>query len=125
MDSNEYYKHTFYIHRLKQHFELAIKDSKRHLVYVVSVKMTIFNCPMDGCPFRTDDVEASVAAVMLTIYNNVHLASQGSSDIAAHQRAPKIKRPKISTGSSEETWNTFSTRWNMFKEAQDSQMLSP
>ena len=24
-------------------------------------------------------------------------------------------RPKISTGSSEETWNTFNTRWTMFK----------
>ncbi len=72
---------------------------------------------MDGCPFKTDDVDASVAAVMLTIHNNVHIANPtpGTSDVVARQRAPKLERPKISTGSSEETWNTFLKRWTMFK----------
>ena len=77
--------------------------------------MTIFSCPMDRCSFKTDDVEASVAVVMLTIHNNVHLATQGSSDVAARLKAPKIERPRISAGSTEETWNTFLTRWTMFK----------
>ena len=91
---------------------------KRHLVYVVSINMPIFKCPMEGCPYKTDDVDANVAAVMLTIHNNVHMKSnpnQGTSDAVTRQRAPKIERPRISAGSSEETWNTFSTRWTMFK----------
>ena len=72
---------------------------------------------MDGCPYNTDDVDASVAAVMLTIHNNVHISNPtpGTSDVVTRQRAPKIERPRISAGSSEETWNTFSTRWTMFK----------
>ena len=72
---------------------------------------------MEGCSFETDDVEASVAAVMLTIHNNVHIANPtpGTSDVVARQRAPKIERPKISTGSSEETWNTFLKRWTIFQ----------
>ena len=80
--------------------------------------MPIFNCPMDGCSFKTDDVDASVAAVMLTIHNNVHMTSSptpGTSNVVTRQRAPKIERPRISTGSSEETWSTFETRWTMFK----------
>jgi hypothetical protein len=72
---------------------------------------------MEGCEFKTDDVEGSVAAVMLTIHNNVHIAkpTPGTSDVAARHRAPKIERPKISTGSSEETWNTFVKLWTMFQ----------
>ena len=60
---------------------------------------------MEGCEFKTDDVEGGVAAVMLTIHNNVHIAqtTSGTSDVAPRHRAPKIERPKISTGSSEET----------------------
>ena len=79
--------------------------------------MAIFNCSMDGCEFKTDHVEGSVAAVMLTIHNNVHIAmpTSGTSDVATRHRAPKIERPKISTGSSEETWNTFVKRWTMFQ----------
>ena len=56
-----------------------------------------------------------MAAVLLTIHNNEHLAAPRNSETAVRQRAPKIDRPKISAGSSEETWNTFITRWAMFK----------
>ena len=79
--------------------------------------MPIFKCPMEGCEFKTDDVEGSVAAVMLTIHNNVHIAqpTPGTSDVVTRHRAPKLERPKISTGSSEETWNTFVKRWTMFQ----------
>ena len=32
-------------------------------------------------------------------------------------RAPKIDRPIIAASSSEEAWNTFNTKWGMFKKA--------
>ena len=77
--------------------------------------MPIFRCPLDGCTYTTDDVEAGVATVMLTIHNNVHLATPSTSNAVTNQRAPKIERPRISAGSSEETWSTFCQRWTMFK----------
>ena len=77
--------------------------------------MPVFQCPIEGCAFQTDDVDTAVAAVLLTIHNNVHLSTPVSSNAGSHHRAPKLERPKISSGSSEETWNTFSTRWSMFK----------
>ena len=79
--------------------------------------MPIIQCPMAECPYRTDDVDAAVAAALLVIHNNVHLSAPRTSDASARQRAPKIERPRISAGSSEETWNTFSTRWTMFKQS--------
>ena len=96
---------------LKQHFELCV--TKRLIVYVVT--MPVFQCPIEGCAFQTDDVDTAVAAVLLTIHNNVHLSTPVASNAGSHHRAPKLERPKISSGSSEETWNTFSTRWSMFK----------
>ena len=77
--------------------------------------MPSINCPIEECPYSTDDVEAAVAAVLLTIHNNVHLSAPRSSEAATRQRAAKIDRPKISAGFPEETWNTFNTRWAMFK----------
>ena len=76
--------------------------------------MPSISCPIAECPYRTDDVEAAVAAVLLTIHNNVH-SSAPRSEAATRHRAPRIDRPKISAGSSEETWSTFNTRWAMFK----------
>ena len=80
--------------------------------------MPIFKCPIDECTYQTEDIDAGVAVAMLTIHNNVHVASnptQGISTDDTNQRDPKIERPKISAGSDEETWNTFLTRWKMFK----------
>ena len=75
--------------------------------------MPIFKCPKDDCTYQTEDINAGVAVAMLTIHNNVHLASNPTDD--NNQRDPKIERPKIFAGSDEETWNTFLTRWTMFK----------
>ena len=77
--------------------------------------MPSIKCPIATCTYSTEDVDAAVAAVLLTIHNNEHIAAPRNSDAAVRQRAPKIDRPKISAGSSEETWNTFITRWAMFK----------
>ena len=72
-------------------------------------------CPIAECAYRTEDVEPALAAVLLTVHNNVHLSAPQQSGAAARNRAPKIDRPKISAGSSEETWSTFNARWAMFK----------
>ena len=78
--------------------------------------MPFIRCPLTTCEYQTDDVEASVAAVLLTIHNNVHTAAPDSNNArVVRQRAPQIERPKIGRGSSEESWNSFTTRWTLFK----------
>ena len=76
--------------------------------------MPSINCPIAECPYKTEDVEPALAAVLLTVHNNVHLSAPRS-EAATRNRAPKIERPKISAGSSEEVWSTFNARWGMFK----------
>ena len=80
---------------------------------VLSITMPVINCPIADCDYSTDDVEASVAAALLTIHNNVH--SNNLSTAAPKQKPPKIQRPTISRGASEEIWNTFYARWRIFK----------
>lgn len=77
--------------------------------------MPVIQCPIAECPYRTEDVDAAIAAALLVIHNNVHVSAPTNANAATRQRAPKIERPKLSAGSSEETWNTFITRWSMFK----------
>ena len=77
--------------------------------------MPVIQCPIAECTYRTEDVEVAIAAALLVIHNNVHIAAPPNVQAAIRQRAPKIERPRISAGSSEETWNTFNTRWAMFK----------
>ena len=59
--------------------------------YVVST-MPVFQCPIEGCAFQTDDVDTAVAAVLRIIHNNVHLSTPVPSNAGSHHRAPKLKR---------------------------------
>ena len=76
--------------------------------------MPVIQCPMTDCPYATEDVDVAIAAALLVIHNNVHIAAPPTAVCSSKQRAPKIERPKISSGSSEETWNSFAIRWSMF-----------
>ena len=80
-----------------------------------AIKMPVIQCPIAECPYSTEDVDAAVAAALLVIHNNVHVSAPNNANAATRQRAPKIERPRVSAGSSEEIWNTFITRWAMFK----------
>ena len=76
--------------------------------------MPVFRCPVTGCTYATDDITDVAAAALLNLHGYVHsTALQNNADL--RQRAPKPARSKISRGSSEETWNTFSSRWTLFK----------
>ena len=66
-------------------------------------------CSFTGCTYATGDVGEALAVELIKIHGRSH------AEVPAKQRAPKIEGPKISCGSSMETWNTFSTRWTMFK----------
>ena len=77
--------------------------------------MPTINCPIPDCEYVTEDVDPAIAAVLLTIHNNIHMSAAGSAPATNYARAPKIARPSISKGSTEELWNAFIARWNMFK----------
>ena len=79
--------------------------------------MPAIACPLADCEYVTEDVESSAAAMLLLLHNNVHTSTPTTRTPTASnkQRAPKLERPKITSGSSEEAWNSFETRWSMFK----------
>ncbi len=66
-----------------------------------------YSCPVDKCKFRTGRVEAAVAAALLLIHNQ----DQHVEKIQPRRHSvPKVERPRIGRGSSEETWIIFRTR---------------
>ena len=77
--------------------------------------MPDIRCPIADCTYSTGEVEVAIAAALITVHGNTHVAHAPAPANTNPQRAPKIDRPKISCGSSEETWNAFLTRWGMFK----------
>ena len=70
------------------------------------------NCPIESYAYATGDVDPEVAAALLIIHNNVHTAALPTT----RKKVPKIDWPVISRGSSEETWNVFHARWQLFKQ---------
>jgi len=76
--------------------------------------MPSIDCPIASCSYSTGDVEPAIAAALLTVHNNVHIGAAAPA-AATKQKAPKLTRPTISGGSSEEIWNSFQARWNLFR----------
>jgi len=75
--------------------------------------MPVIACPIDGCAYTIEDVEAAVATALLTVHKNVHVSAPSP---AVKQNALTIQRPSISRGSTEEMWNSFCARWNIFRQ---------
>ena len=76
--------------------------------------MPVINCPIPACEYYTDDTEAILAAAQLNIHALTHQPGTAAA-ASTKQRPPKIDRPSVSRGSTEEEWNTFLKRWNIFK----------
>ena len=71
-------------------------------------------CPIADCEYATGDVDPVIAAAaLLTVHNNIHIGAAAPHH--AKQKAPKLSRPSISSESTEETWNAFKARWDLFK----------
>ena len=77
-------------------------------------------CSFQGCTYEIGDDDAIIVVALLEIHKVQHTPQ--TLDVAPRankQRAPKIERPKISDGSSEETWIAFKIRWDMFTRGTD------
>ena len=75
--------------------------------------MPAISCPLPDCPYTTDDVEAAVAAVLLTIHATQHTAPQP----VTSAKVEKVKRPTISSAGSSEDWAYFESRWTDYVDA--------
>ena len=97
--------------------------------------MPVRTCPHSTCDWQTDDVDDVLAAEFFAIHRaEKHTAPVSPAQTTAatptpateavatsrsRRKAPLLDHPKISTGSSEEVWNTWKTRWDMFKRGAD------
>ena len=81
-------------------------------------------CSYPGCTYETGEIaDVSLLVEVLKIHGTSHIPAPAAAAATAvrtapantTQRGPKPERPKISSGSSEQTWNSFKLRWSMFK----------
>ena len=76
--------------------------------------MPEINCPFPACEYKTDDIEAVLAAAQLNIHAITHNPASQMNNLN-RQQPPKIDRPPISRGTTEEEWITFPRKWTLFK----------
>lgn len=80
--------------------------------------MPEIKCPI--CEYQTDDIDAVAGAAQLNIHALVHTtAGPRPTSTSDKQKPPRIDRPSITRGTTEEEWNTFTKKWNLFKRGTD------
>ena len=69
--------------------------------------MVVIKCPIIGCSYETTDCSEAIACVLLTAHTPQHTAKLPAT-------GPKLDRPRIDTGITQEEWNIFKLRWDVF-----------
>ena len=67
--------------------------------------MPIAACPVPGCTYTTDDVDAVIVSALLNAQTVTHTMA------TAAPRVEKVTRPTISSAGTCEEWAYFTTRW--------------
>ena len=74
--------------------------------------MPRYKCPFPDSTFETDDVQDSLAAVLISVHSTgTHTAAALSTSGNAAAKVVKVRCPTISTAGSSEDWSYFLTRW--------------
>jgi hypothetical protein len=68
-------------------------------------------CPIPGCDFETDNLDAVIVAALITTHTKVHDAPMTPA------KAEKVKRPSVTSGGTSEEWSYFLSRWKDYVEA--------
>ena len=76
--------------------------------------MPAVRCPIEGCEYETPNVEAVIAAALITTHATSH---QAPNEPARTARAEKVKRPSISSAGTTENWQYFKSRWSDYVRA--------
>ena len=74
--------------------------------------MPAIKCPIPGCDYSTDDVDATIVVQLLQLHQVAHVQPQSSPTSAA--KVEKFKRPSISISGTSEEWSYFRTRWDEY-----------
>ena len=73
-------------------------------------KMPKIDCPIAECDYKTPDVEAVVAAALITTHATIHNAPATNRVTSA--KIKNVKRPVVSSAGTSEDWSYFSSRWS-------------
>ena len=79
--------------------------------------MPTIACPIAGCDYKTDDVEAAIVVELLRIHSQSHNSQPKATTwntATSQPRLEKVKRPTISASGTSEDWEYFKTRWNEY-----------
>ena len=72
------------------------------------------DCPVEGCPYRTGEMEAVLAAAVLTVHATAHAGGGGNNSSGA-ARPPPMERPKLQINCPRADWEVFHAKWRSFK----------
>ena len=79
--------------------------------------MVVVKCSVPDCEFASDDVSEALAIALLSNHALAHqLPSTNGTRVSAPSTGPKLERPKVDVGITDEEWNVFIRRWNVFKD---------
>lgn len=70
-------------------------------------------CPITGCDYKTEDVDATVAVALL----NLHAIQHNTTATTTPAKVEKVKRPTVSSAGSSEDWVYFQSRWADYVDA--------
>jgi len=70
------------------------------------------NCPIAGCEYSTPEVEAVLAAALITAHATTHSATT-----LVASKVEQVKRPAISSAGTSEEWAYFTSRWRDYADA--------
>ena len=84
---------------------------RRSTASVNSWNMPTIACPVTGCTYTTEDVDANLAVALLSLHAVDH-----NSPISA-AKVEKVKRPTVSSAGTSEDWAYFQSRWLDYTEA--------
>ena len=76
---------------------------------------TSIACEAPNCNVVIQDVSEAVAVARFNSHMLHHSSTRVGPPPPAAQRAPKMDRPRINQGSSEEVWMNYLRRWDLFK----------
>ena len=79
--------------------------------------MPVIGCHLDGCEYSTPDVDAVIAAAIISAHVISHDQTTGNANASPAAKVEKVRRPTISSVGTSEEWTYFISRWNDYAEA--------
>ena len=67
--------------------------------------MPIVVCPIPGCDYITEDLDAAIVAALITTHSAVHSTSKAA-------KVEKVKRLTVTAACTSEEWAYFMSRWS-------------